>query len=468
MKNKPFSYSVYFIIVLSLIFFILYGSILRHHYTGGKKFPSIQKVAVFFAEIPSNVKFMITYKTLDGDVIKPSKQNEDLNQENTIIFDKEKFFKKKINDNIKKDELILVARHDGNLGRSVVELRDVNTFKILHSYLPDMNQIYDNIDMTKPKSKQLKSEFGINRIQMSHPEINSDGGLIFIANGPLVKINQNGKVIWINFEQNYHHSINTDLEGNIYVCSVVDLSDELKKYIQPFKKLNPQRVFNNDAISILDKDGNLIFSKSVSDILVENGYSDEVFTEKNMLNFDPIHLNDIQPVLEDTPFFKKGDLFLSSRSLNAIILYRPSNNKIIKVIRGFFKNQHDVDIIDDRRISIYNNNVILDVNSKTEDRTYNQLLIYNFETDGFSIKFQDTFIENKVNTHTAGLSEFLEDGSIIVEDTNNNRILYINSNEEVVWEFNNINSKNDPYFLSWARIIDSEKSKKLRKLFNKS
>ena len=202
--------------------------------------------------------------------------------------------------------------------------------------------------------------------------------------------------------------------------------------------------------------------------MVENGYSDEVFTEKNMLNFDPIHLNDIQPVLEDTPFFKKGDLFLSSRSLNAIILYRPSNNKIIKVIRGFFKNQHDVDIIDDRRISIYNNNVILDVNSKTEDRTYNQLLIYNFETDGFSIKFQDTFIENKVNTHTAGLSEFLEDGSIIVEDTNNNRILYINSNEEVVWEFNNINSKNDPYFLSWARIIDSEKSKKLRKLFNKS
>ena len=96
------------------------------------------------------------------------------------------------------------------------------------------------------------------------------------------------------------------------------------------------------------------------------------------------------------------------------------------------------------------------------------MLIYNFETDGFSIKFQDTFIENKVNTHTAGLSEFLEDGSIIVEDTNNNRILYINSNEEVVWEFNNINSKNDPYFLSWARIIDSEKSKKLRKLFNKS
>ena len=84
--------------------------------------------------------------------------------------------------------------------------------------------------------------------------------------------------------------------------------------------------------------------------------------------------------------------------------------------------------------------IILDVNSKTEDRTYNQLLIYNFETDGFSIKFQDTFIENKVNTHTAGLSEFLEDGSIIVEDTNNNRI-YISIRMKKLVAFNNINSK---------------------------
>ena len=150
-----------------------------------------------------------------------------------------------------------------------------------------------------------------------------------------------------------------------------------------------------------------------------------------------------------------------------IVLYRPSTNKIIRVIKGFFKNQHDVDILDDRRISIFNNNVILDVNSKTEDRTYNQLLIYNFETDGFSIKFQDAFIENRINTHTGGLADFLEDGSLMVEDANNNRIFYINSDEKIVWEFNNISLKNNPYHLSWARIIESKKSKKLRKLFNK-
>ena len=31
-----------------------------------------------------------------------------------------------------------------------------------------------------------------------------------------------------------------------------------------------------------------------------------------------------------------------------VILYRPSTNKIIKIIEGNFLNQHDVDIIDDK------------------------------------------------------------------------------------------------------------------------
>ena len=59
MKNKFFNYTAYCILVLSLICLILYGSILRHHYKGGKKFPSLQKIAVFFAEIPSNIKFIL-------------------------------------------------------------------------------------------------------------------------------------------------------------------------------------------------------------------------------------------------------------------------------------------------------------------------------------------------------------------------------------------------------------------------
>ena len=115
--------------------------------------------------------------------------------------------------------------------------------------------------------------------------------------------------------------------------------------------------FKDDGISKISTDGKIMLQKSVSQILIENGYKHLLFGHQEFKS-DPIHLNDIQPVLKDTKYFKKGDLFLSLRNLSFIILYRPSTNTIIKIISGPFSNQHDVDIINDKQISIFNNNTI--------------------------------------------------------------------------------------------------------------
>ena len=101
MKNKFFNYPVYFVIVLSFVGLIVYGSILRHHYIGGKKFKTLQKIAIFFAEIPSNFIFIITNKTLDGNIILPCmKKNEDhqiKTQQNKNICEDKEFFNKRLN-----------------------------------------------------------------------------------------------------------------------------------------------------------------------------------------------------------------------------------------------------------------------------------------------------------------------------------------------------------------------------------
>ena len=78
---------------------------------------------------------------------------------------------------------------------------------------------------------------------------------------------------------------------------------------------------------------------------------------KGMYNHDPIHLNDIEPVLADGPYWKKGDLFLSLRNVSAVMLYRPSTDEIVWIKRGPWIAQHDVDILDDHRIGIYDNAV---------------------------------------------------------------------------------------------------------------
>ena len=98
---------------------------------------------------------------------------------------------------------------------------------------------------------------------------------------------------------------------------------------------------------------------------------------------DPIHLNDVEPAFTTTQYWKQGDVFLSSRHQSAIIHYRPSTNKVINYITGPFSQQHDVDIISDKEISIFNNNNFLINNEHSE------VLVYNFETKKFKKLFND-------------------------------------------------------------------------------
>ena len=92
--------------------------------------------------------------------------------------------------------------------------------------------------------------------------------------------------------------------------------------------------------------------------------------------FDPIHVNDIEPAMSSSEYWNKGDLFLSLRNKNSIVHYRPSENRVINYIKGPFLRQHDVDIISDNEISIFNNNISI-------HKKISEILIYNFENNSF-------------------------------------------------------------------------------------
>ena len=113
--------------------------------------------------------------------------------------------------------------------------------------------------------------------------------------------------------------------------------------------------------------------------------------------------------------------------------------------------QHDVDIISDHQISIFNNN-----NSLT-DRNHSEILIYNFETEKFSKKFNKSLIENNFKTSTEGLSEILDDGSMLVEEQNHGRIIFFNKDGKKEWEYTNKDDEKNIYFISWSRVIENEK-----------
>tara|TARA_B110000285_G_scaffold216119_1_gene263111 strand:+ start:319 stop:1164 length:846 start_codon:yes stop_codon:yes gene_type:complete len=248
-----------------------------------------------------------------------------------------------------------------------------------------------------------------------------------------------------NDEELFHHSQMLDHEGNIWVGGrMLPNSQYVKKYAI--------KVFIDDSIIKINTDGKILYNKSVTEILIENNIVADNFALTSSLSNanHPIHINDIEPAFTDTEYWKQGDVFISTRDQSAIIHYRPSNNKVINYITGPFAQQHDVDIILDKEISIFNNNNFF-VNNE-----HSEVVVYNFETKKFRKLFNDQLQKENFKTETQGLSHIFKDGSLLVDESDHGRIILFNSKGEKEWEFVNNDKNRDIGYVNWSRVIEDE------------
>lgn len=279
----------------------------------------------------------------------------------------------------------------------------------------------------------------------------------------LYRLDENSNIVWKNFEKVFHHSLNLDSEGNIWVCT-----GELKKIEIP---QSPQpTVIEDDYITKIDTEtGAVLLHKSTIEIFLENGLNGYVFGMANAAHEktepDPLHLNDIEPILKDGPFWKKDDLLLSFRNRSSIVQYRPKSNKIIRLIHGPFLQQHDVDVLNDSTISIFNNgstNMGSDAIAKwkwenlpvSHSMKYSNVVHYNLADSTATVQFEEHFREHSLFSMYQGFHHHLSDGSAYVEDYTNGIMLFMNK-ETVLYKKQSPNSLDtlveNPH---WVRIYE--------------
>ena len=145
-----------------------------------------------------------------------------------------------------------------------------------------------------------------------------------------------------------------------------------------------------------------------------------------------------------------------------VFLYTPSTNKIIWKSQGKTFYQHDVDILDSHRISIFNNNTKSFFTGEKVD-SYNEILVYDFETQNYTTHLSESLQKEEVRTITAGLAEVLPSGQLYVEETNYGRILFFDADGSTRWTFYNRADDGMLYALFWSRLI--YKSKDVERVF---
>ena len=307
MFKKVDIWILFLVILLSILLTFGFGVLVRQELVGSTKAGGVSKAALSIANIPANLKSALR-----------SAREEDRFPSSSGGFAG--------NPNMQESYLLL-SRYSGDLKEGIVELVDLTNFHVLHTWNPDIDEFND---LTKKidEFKSLNIDRNNSRSILRHPLLVNDGGLVFQHTTPLRKIDACSNLLFQNTTDLFHHSIEKDIDGNIWVPAHTYPQNLPSEKVG--RNLPREDGYLDDSIVKLSPDGEVLYEKSVSQIFIDNDLEYLLFSMRDKFFVrDPIHLNDIQPVDFDSQYWKKGDVFLSLRNQSMVLLYRPSTNKII-------------------------------------------------------------------------------------------------------------------------------------------
>lgn len=423
---------VLLIVLGGILASIAFGTIVRNQALGHNRFGKLGEFAYSIASIPATLKKM----SRETDVM-------------TTIWGGEARFPGQSGWTVNKNApltgsltgYLLLSRYDGDVRRHMVELVALPSLETRYIWTFDAEAIFADLQARFDHPVATNIENG--RFRAIHPVAAENGDLIIKDHfTPAARIDSCGNPLWINPDI-FHHSSEYGPDGSIWMPSLI--TDK------PLKGLS--KAFQEDGISAVSPEGKTVFSRSLADIFIKNDLGHIITATHSGLDIDPLHLNDIQPVLRDGRHWQRGDLFLSMRHRSALALYRPSTDRILWFKIGPWAFQHDVDILNDHQIAVFSNNTHnLALGPRVSG--HNDIVIYDFDTDSVSYPYSDMMAAADVRTISEGLSERMPGNYWLVEEENYGRILIFNADRVLSANYINGAGNAKPYRLGWSRHID--------------
>lgn len=419
--------------------FTLGAAMFRHIEAGGDKIPEpLQAVVMTLAETPSLVKQAFT-ELRDVVTGRPS----------ALLIPKDQVVKPGWKHQFPApddDGYLLLSGVSPEEKQSIVQLIRIADGHVMAKWVPDWDYIHSQI-----KHHRFAPKGNSKAYRAFHPLLLNDSSIIFNTAGSLVRLPLcSSKPSWV-LSYPYHHSIELSARGDsVWVPSVTE-----EFFVD--NKILMHRL-RDDSLAEISLDGKVIRNLSFSKILASNQLVAHMLgSAGNIINTDPIHINQITPAKSAGLHWKKGDLLISARHLSSVYIFRPSTGKIIWYQQGPWLNQHSAHFTNNNQIAILSNHVYgarLEDQFLFEDKS-NRIYIHNFEDSKKNTAQVEKMSKQKPATITEGRIQLLSNKSIVFEETNNSRIFKVDSNGILLWSY--INSFDDKNLgsISWSRYLNS-------------
>lgn len=416
--------------LVGMVLTLLFGAAVRHVASGGQTLGSWGNAAYEVAGFGPRIKAV-----LDGlraaDALRASEQR----------FAGEQGFKFTYPPGSRPDlGYLLLNRYDADRQGSTVELWDLDSQQRVHEWrFGGIEEIWRRSRLSSANDFRVDARGA--RFRPIHALLLEDGRLVAANSTPLIEADSCSTLSLLDDSVVYHHSIERDQGGGFWAPIRVEPKTA---------PIGTPR-FWEDGITLVSESGKVLFRKSLVDILRDNGLGHIIFG-RGPTNDDPTHLNDVEPVWSDGEFWRRGDVFLSLRHQSMVILYRPSTNKIVWHQEGPWTHQHDVDILDDHRIAVFDNNAILSGIGTKLVRGANRVLVRDFRSGAIESPWQAGFVKLQLRTAEEGLAD-VSGPELMVEETINGRLVQFAPNGDVSWQFVNRADDGLVYYVNWSRLV---------------
>jgi hypothetical protein len=340
---------------------------------------------------------------------------------------------------------VLLSRFSQKHSQVVIELMRLNDGRILHTWIPPLEEI---LRQWKPESAGSRPTVSFANstegYRAQHPLLLPDGSIVICSGeGPLVRIDKRSEIVWL-VPEHFHHSIELDRDGNLVVPIVNEPS------------LIPYEGTRDDGFAIVSREGKVLKRHSVGAILLKSRYA-ALYLGVGKVSFDRLHVNDAQPINREAGVAKAGDVALSCRTLSTVFLYRPSTDEIVWLKTGPWLCQHDVNLVEGNVYSVFSNNVYF---RNGEKRTQlfgdsSQVFLFDAATRQVRAPYAGVLKSLKLRTDFNGRSRVLPNGDVFIEESNAHRLVRV-SPKGVRWEYVNGESAAWTGAVHWCRYLGSD------------
>jgi len=264
-----------------------------------------------------------------------------------------------------------------------------------------------------------------------------DGSVVFNVDGKgTVKLDRCGHQVW-QLNRMTHHSIQNTPDNSLWIPAY--------NYHEKDPKHDLFRIpYREDVMLHVSQHGEILQEKSVLDLLIENGlYSLLVSNGAFRIDVkerDVLHLNDIEELPADIadqfPDFESGNLLLSFRHLNMLLIVDPDSWRVRWYQTGPWLRQHDPDFHSDGSITVFNNNS----DDTRRGNLFGGSAIMAFRPGMLPL---DTHIiygpeqDEKFFTNTQGKHQKLPNGNYLVSDYSGGRAFEFDRQGKIVWQYVN-------------------------------